>query len=404
MGVQNATLALGLLALVAFNLRTGLIGVGPILPDVTNDLHLSHTQGSLLVALPTALMGLAALPGGRLVDRFGARAIITAGLALVAVAGGFRAAASIFPILVLLTAIFGIGIGIAQPALPRLSLALFPGNAGLATGVYAGGFFSGSVVAAFVTPLLLGLSDDSARWRLPLAVWGVLAAVGWIAWVSGLRFWSVPTPAPAEPSSGQSAQESVRWNPWRDRKAWIVTLIFSGQGLAYYLLLAWLPSIYEDDGLTGHTPGILFAIYNVSTFPAMVGLPLLSDRMGSRKIPTLVAACSLLIGTIGLVLFGTTPHLLWIWPIFCGFGVAGLFGMGMLMPVDVAPAGKTGAAAGMVLCVGYLASAAGPVIGGVIKDATGSFERALLLLPLLAMSMIALALFAPRPFESRSTP
>lgn len=404
MGVQNATLALGLLALVAFNLRTGLIGVGPILPDVTNDLHLSHTQGSLLVALPTALMGLAALPGGRLVDRFGARAIITAGLALVAVAGGFRAAASIFPILVLLTAIFGIGIGIAQPALPRLSLALFPGNAGLATGVYAGGFFSGSVVAAFVTPLLLGLSDDSARWRLPLAVWGVLAAVGWIAWVSGLRFWSVPTPAHAEPSSGQSAQESVRWNPWRDRKAWIVTLIFSGQGLAYYLLLAWLPSIYEDDGLTGHTPGSLFAIYNVSTFPAMVGLPLLSDRMGSRKIPTLVAACSLLIGTIGLVLFGTTPHLLWIWPIFCGFGVAGLFGMGMLMPVDVAPAGKTGAAAGMVLCVGYLASAAGPVIGGVIKDATGSFERALLLLPLLAMSMIALALFAPRPFESRSTP
>lgn len=49
---RNATLALGLLTLVAFNLRTGLIGVGPILPDVTNDLHLTHTQGSLLVALP----------------------------------------------------------------------------------------------------------------------------------------------------------------------------------------------------------------------------------------------------------------------------------------------------------------------------------------------------------------
>src|SRR4029079_4703169 len=117
--LQNATLALGLLTLVAFNLRTGLIGVGPVLPDVTNDLHLSHTQGSLLVALPTALMGLAALPGGRLVDRFGARAIIAVGLALVAMAGGLRAAASVFPILVLLTAFFGIGIGISQPGLPR---------------------------------------------------------------------------------------------------------------------------------------------------------------------------------------------------------------------------------------------------------------------------------------------
>ena len=39
-----------------------------------------------------------------------------------------------------------------------------------------------------------------------------------------------------------------------------MTLVFSGQGLAYYLLLAWLPSIYQDDGLSGHTAGILFHV------------------------------------------------------------------------------------------------------------------------------------------------
>jgi CP family cyanate transporter-like MFS transporter len=398
---RNASLALGLLTLVAFNLRTGLIGVGPILPDVTDDLHLSHTQGSLLVALPTALMGLSALPGGRLVDRFGARAILTTGLALVALAGGLRATASAFPLLVLLTAIFGIGIGIAQPGLPRLGLALFPENAGLATGVYAGGFFSGSVVASFVTPLLLSLSDEPSGWRLPLAVWGAIAAISWLVWVACLRSWSIPQARPW-PTATNGSTASASWNPWLDRKVWIVTLLFSGQGLAYYLLLAWLPSVYEDDGLSGHIPGALFALYNVSTFPAMVGLPLLSDRIGSRKIPALIASISLLIGSLGLVAFATTPYLLWIWPVFCGFGVAGLFGMGMLMPVDVAPPGRTGSAAGVVLCVGYLASALGPVVGGVIKDATGSFERALLLLPLLAVGMIATAFFAPRPFESRT--
>lgn len=392
---------MGLIALVAFNLRTGLIGVGPILPDVTDDLHLTHTQSSLLVALPTALMGLSALPGGRLVDRFGARAILTTGLAMVAIAGSLRAAANIFPILVLMTAIFGIGIGIAQPGLPRLGLALFPKNAGLATGVYAGGFFSGSVVASFLTPVLLTLSDSPSGWRLPLAVWGALAAVCWLIWLVGLRFWSVPLPRAVAAETGTSVQASRRWSPWRDRKVWIVTLIFSGQGLAYYLLLAWLPSVYEDDGLSGHIPGLLFALYNLSTFPAMVGLPLLSDRIGSRRIPTMVAAISLLIGTLGLALFVTTPYLMWIWPAFAGFGVAGLFGMGMLMPVDVAPPGKTGMVAGMVLCIGYLASAAGPVVGGVVKDATGSFERALLLLPVLAVGLIAVAWFTPRPFESR---
>jgi len=398
---RNATLALGLLALVSFNLRTGLIGVGPLLPDVTDDLHLTHTEGSLLVALPTALMGLSALPGGRLVDRFGPRAILTIGLGLVALAGGLRAAAHGFPLLVLFTAIFGIGIGIAQPGLPRLGLSLYPRNAGLATGVYSGGFFSGAVVAAFVTPLLLELSDGSDRWRLPLAIWGSIAVACWIVWTVGLRFWATPDPHRSSRAASSESTQARPWNPWLDRKAWIVTLLFSGQGLAYYLLLAWLPSMYEDNGLHGRTPVLLFALYNVSTFPGMVGIPLLSDRIGSRRIPTLIATLSFLIGSAGLAAFGTTPHLLWLWPVLAGFGVAGLFGMGMLMPVDVAPAGKTGGAAGMVLFVGYLASAAGPVVGGVIKDATGSFERALLILPVMALGLTALALFTPRPFEAR---
>jgi len=391
-----------LLSLVAFNLRTGLIGVGPLLPDVTENLHLSHTESSLLVALPTALMGLAALPGGRLVDRFGARAILTTGLALVALAGGLRAAANAFPMLVLFTAFFGIGIGIAQPGLPRLGLALYPRNAGLATGVYAGGFFLGSVVASFLTPVLMGFSDDASRWRIPLAVWGGVAGIGLAIWVVGLRYWSVPaTQATTSGAPTPSVGALAHWSPWRDRRVWIVTLIFSGQGLAYYLLLAWLPSVYQDDGLSGDTAGVLFALYNISTFPAMVGLPLLSDRIGSRKIPTMLASVTLLLGAAGLAMAPTAPGVMWIWPVLSGFGVAGLFGMGLLMPVDVAPPGKTGLAAGMVLCVGYLASAAGPVIGGAIKDATGSFERALLLLPVLAIGMIVVSLFAPRPFESR---
>jgi hypothetical protein len=43
------------------------------------------------------------------------------------------------------------------------------------------------------------------------------------------------------------------------------------------------------------------------------------------------------------------------------------------------------------------------VIGGAIKDATGSFERALLLLPVLSVGMIVVALLVPRPFESRDS-
>ncbi|MDP9471222.1 MAG: hypothetical protein M3Q71_11230, partial [Chloroflexota bacterium] len=63
---------LGLAWLVALNLRTGFVGIGPVLPRLIDDLGLSSAQASVLVAVPTAMMGLAAVPGGRFADRRGA--------------------------------------------------------------------------------------------------------------------------------------------------------------------------------------------------------------------------------------------------------------------------------------------------------------------------------------------
>ena len=69
--------------------------------------------------------------------------------------------------------------------------------------------------------------------------------------------------------------------------------------------------------------------------------------------------------------------------------------MTLVLPADVAPSGATGAAAGMVLGVGYLGSALGPVAGGTLKDLTGSFDTALALLPVVGVVMIGLAFAAP---------
>lgn len=393
------SIGLGLVVmwLAALNLRTGMIGVGPILSRVTDDLGLTQTQGSLLVALPPALMGLAAIPGGRLADRFGSRAILTAGLLLVAIAGGLRAMAPGYVLLVALTIIFGAAIGVSQPALPRLARALAPSRIGFATGIYAGGFFAGSVLAAFLTgPVLLPLSGGDS-WRFPLAVWGFLGLVSFGVWTFSLSRWHIVETRTGRAPGPSQQPTGANWSPWRDRPTWIVAGVFAGQGLVYYLLIAWLPSVYEQEGLSDATAGALFAIFNVATFPAMVGLPPLSDRLGSRRMPTAMASLILFAGALGLAAFPVAPILQWIWPALAGFGLAGLFGMGLLMPADVAPPGATGAAAGMVLGVGYLGSALGPVIGGAVKDVTGSFEAALLMLPVLALAILVLALRSPTP-------
>lgn len=395
---SGINIALAATFLVAVNLRTGLIGVGPILPHIIEDLGLSNTAGGILVAIPPLLMGVAAIPGGRLADRWGPRRTITLGFSIVVLAGGARALAPEYAVLVLMTFLFGAGIGITQPAFPRLSRNLLPDNIGFATSIYAAGFFLGAVVAAFLTgPVLLPLTDNET-WRVPLAIWGAIAGIGWLIWIFALPRWGLAAePDHAESTPRTVGQKFTQWSPWTDRSTWIVALIFAGQGLSYYLMVAWLPTLYEDFDLTETRSATLYTIFQIATFPAMVGMPIISDRIGSRRIPVLCCSTVFLLGSLGFVWEPVGAGWIWLWPILAGFGVAGLFGMGLLMPADVAPMGKTGITAGMVLAIGYVASGAGPVIGGLINDATGSLETAMAILPAIAVAMIALSWFAPPP-------
>jgi CP family cyanate transporter-like MFS transporter len=85
----------------------------------------------------------------------------------------------------------------------------------------------------------------------------------------------------------------------------------------------------------------------------------------------------------------------WFWPPLVGAGGAGLFALALVMPADVSPRGRTGAAAGMVLGIGYAGSALGPVLAGAARDLSGSFAAALALLPAIGVGMIVLSVVVP---------
>ncbi len=397
---QKPGVAWGMLSLawlVALNLRTGFVGIGPVLPRLIDDLGLSSAQAAVLVAVPTAMMGLAAVPGGRFADRRGASPVVGVGLALVALGGALRATASAFVPLLGLTIAFGAGLGIAQSALPRLVREWFPARVGTATGIYASGFVSGAFLSASLTgPVLLPLFAGDA-WGPPLLVWGVLALVTLLAWLTAARRW--------HPASGGSAGQILdreqpvpapaRWSPWRDRRAWHVAAIFASQGVAYYLAVAWLPAAYEDLGLSPGQAGALFAAFNAATLPAILLAPALSDRLGARRPPLVGASLLFSAGALGLTYAPLADGWRWLWAALSGAGVAAVFALSLVLPTDVAPRGRTGSVAGMVLGIGYAGSALGPVVGGAVRDATGSFADAMAVLPVVGLVMVMLSLVAP---------
>lgn len=386
--------------LVAFSLRSGFVGLGPALPALTADLGLTFAQASALVSAPTLLMGLLAVPGGILTDRWGPARVIILGLALVALGGGLRAASPGFAVILIISVVFGIGIGISQPPLPRLMRTWFPRRIGVTTGVYASGIVCGSIFGSAVSGLLMVRAGGDHAWRAPVALWGIIAGITLVIWVLGMQPWQKPEPATiarAMPTSAEAV--AAAWSPWRDKLAWISAAIFAAQGLVYYLLVAWLPAIYGEAGADATATTALFTVFNASTLPGILLFPIWSDRLHRRRPPTFIASLLFLIGVAGLLFVPFAEPWHWLWPALAGSGVAGVFGMSLVLPADIAPRGRTGTAAGMVLAIGYAASALGPVIAGVVRDLSGSFAATVSLLPAVGVVMILLALLTPERAE-----
>lgn len=392
---RSPFLLLAMIWIVAFNLRAGLIGLGPILPGLTDDLRLSHVQASILVAIPTAIIGLGALPGGWLADRWGPTRLITLGLMLTAFGGAARAGVSSFVLLVVMTIVFGAGIGLTQPSLPHLTRLWFPTRIGLATGIYASGLVAGATFAVAVTaPVILPMVPGET-WRLPLAVWGTVAFVAVIAWVLVMRPWQ-PPPSTAPPGSvAPTPSPTFSWSPWRVRQFWTIALICGGQGVVYYLAGSWLPAIYTEAGVSLTRAGFLVGAFNLAALPSIAFIPTIAHALNSRRLVAIISSGLVLVGGLGLVLAPVAPGWEWLWGPLTSSGVSGLFGLSLMLPAELAPAGHTGSGAGMVLGIGFCLSAMGPILAGGLRDLTGSFQTATMIVPITAVILIILSTTLP---------
>ena len=110
---RHAVLALAGLAIAAFALRPQVVGVGPILERIRDDLGMSHGAAGLLATIPVLCMGIFAPPAAY--PRRGCGRAVTVALLLIGFGGLLRAVARAF-LLILLTIPIGIGMGMGNRA------------------------------------------------------------------------------------------------------------------------------------------------------------------------------------------------------------------------------------------------------------------------------------------------
>ena len=359
-------------ALVAMNLRPAVASVGPVLPEMRADVPLSGTGAALLTFLPVLCFGVFAAVAPRLAGLVGIEPTLLT--VMVAVAIGLAVRVLDGPVLLFVgTVVAGGAIAIGNVLVPPLVKRDFPDRAGLMMGVYTMTVSGSAAVAAGLTVPLgqaIGLG-----WRGALAVWLVPAVLAAVVWLPRARAHN----RTAEPSAGRSL--------WRSALAWQVTIYFGLQSLSYYAVLAWLPSIYRDHGFSAAAAGVLLSVAGLVQIPVALLLPALAGRASNQVGHITFSSVLIGAGLAGVLLAPTAEPYLWV--VLIGVGQGGAFALGLnLFVLRTHRVSDTARLSAMAQTIGYVISAFGPLLVGVVHDITGSWAPPVLLLLVLLVPQI----------------
>jgi len=376
---RDARRDLALAWAVGFTMWGLLLSVDPLLPAIQDELALTFTLRSLVLALPFLSMAIAAIPGGLLADRSGIRRSVTLGGAIATGGAALRAIPGGTVLLLTAAVVFGVGLGLVIPNLPKLvSTRYGRDRGGFATGVYSTGLITGSVAGVYVTK---PMADGLGSWRWALLVWAVLGACVVAAWT----LWVAPVPPFPRPS--HTGFRSLV----RRRELWVLAFLFAAGNASYFFLVGNYPPYLTSRGLGLDAALGQLALLIAVGVPAIFLAPIMSDRLRVRRPflwgpHALIAALLLLIGRLPLAAIPAVS-------IGLGLAEMAIFALVLLLPVDLFSSEEVGRGSGIVVSFAYVGALVGPLAAGIAVDLIESFEGVLEAFALLSV-LAALATFA----------
>ncbi len=366
-------LALVGIVLVAVNLRTAVAALSPILTEVNADIPLGAVFIGVLGMLPPVCFAVFGIFAPVFARRLGLEPALI--LALVTmVAGHFaRGVSGSITWLIIGSVITFAGMGVGNILLPPLVKRYFPDRVGLVTSLYV----TVMALSTMLPPLVAVPVADAAGWRVSLGMWMLPALVALLPWLTLLlreRGRDLSSAAPIA-----EAAPALLGRIWRSSIAWAIALVFATSSLNAYAMFAWLPQLLiQTTGVTPGQAGTLLSLYAAVGLPGALIVPYLTVRMKNPGLLVYVGMVAFVAGDLGLLLAPSSLTVLWV-------GLAGLgpllFPLALVL-INLRTRTHEGAVAlsGFVQGVGYTLGALGPLVVGVLHQATGSWHWPLIFL------------------------
>ncbi|MCC7370569.1 MAG: MFS transporter [Chloroflexi bacterium] len=373
----------------------------PLLPLIAADLGLSYAEVGIVKALYSGASAVLQLPAGVLGERFAEYWLLALGNGWGAVGLLGMAAATSFPILLVLSVLAGLGGNFQHPlASTMVARAFEGGRRGTAIGTLN---FAGDL-GKMAAPALVGLFALPYGWRTALVALGLFGiAFSVTMWL--LKAWVNPPTAPpphaepVTPTTVQTASSSTVVVP-RERHIggvppayWLLSLVGLMDASTRAAALTFLPFALDRQGIDPVGVGFVFGVVFVGGALGKLFCGPLGDRFGPFAIIVLTESTTAL-ALMGLV-WGPSAVLLPLAVVF-GFGLNGTSSVLYAAVASLVPDGKRGRGYGLYYTVIDVAAAIMTALYGYYADWSG-LDWTFALMALLTFAVIPLAI----PLRSR---
>ena len=342
-------------------------------PLIQDEMHLSASRlGMLLSAFYYGYV--VCMPGmGWLAERFGAKSILAAGVAVWSIATLTTGFATSFAALLGLRILLGVGESAAFPCASKvIAHAVEVSRLGVANGVLSFGYLLGPAVGTLLGGFLMTLYG----WRPVFVVFGALSLL-WL-WP-----WRRVVIGPS-PNSAAAGEASPSYGEILSRRAlWGASLGHFASNYSYYFIVSWLPFYLVKS--RGFSLGSMVAIaswaYLLNAMSALL-MGWLADRWirGGRSVTLVykgimaanhVAGIACMAGMVMLPAAGSVAAL-FVFEVISGCSYPGLFAI----PQIIAGPAATGRWVGIQNAAGNVAGLIAPAVTGILVDRTGLFDVA----------------------------
>lgn len=387
--VQNVTLVLLFIAgIVNFLDRSSLSVAGEA---IRGDLGLSATEFDVLLSAFSLSYGFAQLPSGMLLDRFGPRIVLGAGLIFWSLMQALTGMVNSFSHFILLR--IGLGIGEA-PFMPAGVKSINDWYVQKERGTAVGIFNSSTVLGQAIAPPALVLMQIAWGWRtmfVVIGLAGIVVGLCWYAWYRNRAQFDLQQDERLYLAAPVQARPTLNFSEWlglfKRRTTWGMILGFSGVNYTGWLYIAWLPGYLQaQQGLslakTGWVAAIPFLAAAVGMWVNGIVVDALArrgyDLAKTRKTAIVVGLLLSALGTL-LVVQSSSPAQAVAFismALFCvHFAGTSAWGLVQVLVSEQ----KVASVAAIQNFGSFVFASFAPVVTGWVVDTTHSFNLALVI-------------------------